>query len=148
MPRGGSKLNPALARRVESYQSYSTPIPSLTLTFFFDQGLPPYEWWRDPPDEVKMRVYVFNVTNHEDFLVGKEEKINLQEIGPVVYLQASTMDFRELTPHTIQSSYTVRDIGNCHEDIQDIVPFGYDTFLLLKVKGQQPSDDNVNNADS
>ncbi|XP_030041019.2 scavenger receptor class B member 1 [Manduca sexta] len=50
-------------------------------------GLPPYEWWADPPDEVKMRAYLFNVTNHERFLEGLDDKINVDEIGPIVYLE-------------------------------------------------------------
>ncbi|XP_072948463.1 uncharacterized protein [Epargyreus clarus] len=53
-------------------------------------GLPPYEWWSDPPDEVKMRVYMFNVTNHERFLQGLDEKMNYQEIGPIVFLEKLT----------------------------------------------------------
>ena len=48
--------------------------------------MPPYEWWADPPDEVKLRTYVFNVTNHERFLQGLDDKLNVEEIGPVVYL--------------------------------------------------------------
>ncbi|CAG4949585.1 unnamed protein product [Parnassius apollo] len=61
-------------------------------------GFPPYEWWADPPDEVKMRVHVFNVTNHERFLKGLDKKLNLQEIGPIVYLeklQHSSIRFNE-----------------------------------------------------
>ncbi|KAH9628762.1 hypothetical protein HF086_005387 [Spodoptera exigua] len=50
-------------------------------------GMPPYEWWSDPPDEVKLRVYVFNVTNHERFLLGLDHKLNVEEVGPVVYLE-------------------------------------------------------------
>ncbi|XP_013177530.1 PREDICTED: scavenger receptor class B member 1-like [Papilio xuthus] len=50
-------------------------------------GLPPYEWWANPPDEVKMRAYIFNVTNHERFMKGLDKKLNLQEIGPIVYLE-------------------------------------------------------------
>ncbi|KAJ2943382.1 hypothetical protein O0L34_g12193 [Tuta absoluta] len=50
-------------------------------------GFPPYEWWADPPDEVKLRVYVFNVTNHERFSQGLDEKMVVQEIGPIVYLE-------------------------------------------------------------
>lgn len=48
--------------------------------------MPPYEWWSDPPDEVKLRAYVFNVTNHERFMAGLDDKLNVQEIGPIVYL--------------------------------------------------------------
>ncbi|XP_059057207.1 scavenger receptor class B member 1-like [Achroia grisella] len=50
-------------------------------------GFPPFEWWADPPDEVKLRVYVFNVTNHDRFMSGLDEKINMEEIGPIVYLE-------------------------------------------------------------
>ncbi|KAL4711372.1 hypothetical protein ACJJTC_019213, partial [Scirpophaga incertulas] len=51
------------------------------------RGFPPYNWWADPPDEVKLRIYLFNVTNHERFLNGVDEKINVKEIGPIVYLE-------------------------------------------------------------
>ncbi|XP_048487989.1 scavenger receptor class B member 1-like isoform X2 [Plutella xylostella] len=50
-------------------------------------GFPPYEWWRDPPDEVRLRVHVFNVTNHERWLAGVDQKIDVEEIGPIVYLE-------------------------------------------------------------
>ncbi|KAL3270704.1 hypothetical protein HHI36_021232 [Cryptolaemus montrouzieri] len=48
-------------------------------------GLPPYEWWKNPPDEVLLRVYVFNVTNAERFMSGEDAKLKLQEIGPIVF---------------------------------------------------------------
>ncbi|XP_045529397.1 lysosome membrane protein 2-like [Pieris brassicae] len=50
-------------------------------------GLPPFDWWSDPPDQVRMRMYVFNVTNHDRFLSGADDKINVEEIGPIVYLE-------------------------------------------------------------
>ncbi|CAK1546464.1 unnamed protein product [Leptosia nina] len=50
-------------------------------------GLPPFEWWSDPPDQVRMRIYIFNVTNHDRFLSGLDEKINVHEIGPITYLE-------------------------------------------------------------
>ncbi|CAH0712886.1 unnamed protein product, partial [Brenthis ino] len=50
-------------------------------------GLPPYDWWADPPDEVRMRAHIFNVTNHERFLAGLDDKIHVEEIGPIVYLE-------------------------------------------------------------
>ncbi|CAH2101904.1 unnamed protein product [Euphydryas editha] len=50
-------------------------------------GFPPYDWWAVPPDEVKMRAHIFNITNHERFLSGLDSKINVQEIGPIVYLE-------------------------------------------------------------
>ncbi|XP_045489854.1 protein croquemort-like [Pieris rapae] len=50
-------------------------------------GLPSFDWWSDPPDQVRMRMYVFNVTNHDRFLSGADDKINVEEIGPIVYLE-------------------------------------------------------------
>ncbi|KAG8232897.1 hypothetical protein J437_LFUL012810 [Ladona fulva] len=55
------------------------------------RGLPAYEWWRNPPDEVLLRVYVFNVTNGKEFLSGKE-KLKVEEVGPFI--------FREKLRHT------------------------------------------------
>lgn len=43
-----------------------------------------FEIWREPPVELYLRVYLFNVTNREAFLEGRE-KIRLQEVGPYVY---------------------------------------------------------------
>ncbi|XP_041970155.1 scavenger receptor class B member 1-like [Aricia agestis] len=53
-------------------------------------GLPPFDWWADPPDKVKMRVHVFNVTNHERFLAGVDTKLDVNEVGPIVYLEKLT----------------------------------------------------------
>lgn len=50
-------------------------------------GLPPFEWWKTPPDEVLLRVRVFNVTNSEEFLSGADDKIKVDEVGPYVYLE-------------------------------------------------------------
>nr|XP_026483476.1 scavenger receptor class B member 1-like [Vanessa tameamea] len=61
-------------------------------------GFPPFEWWADPPDEVKMRAHIFNITNHERFMNGLDAKMNVQEIGPIVYLEKlkhSNMKFNE-----------------------------------------------------
>lgn len=51
----------------------------------FFLGLPPYDWWVQPPDEVLLKVYVFNITNSEEFLNGTDKNLRVQEIGPIVY---------------------------------------------------------------
>ncbi|KAE8751426.1 hypothetical protein FOCC_FOCC002001 [Frankliniella occidentalis] len=48
-------------------------------------GLPAYEWWATPPDEVLLRVYVFNVTNQQDFESGRTNKLHMQEVGPFIF---------------------------------------------------------------
>ncbi|XP_034234231.1 scavenger receptor class B member 1-like [Thrips palmi] len=55
-------------------------------------GLPAFEWWATPPDEVLLRVYVFNVTNQHDFESGRTNKLHMQEVGPFI--------FREKLAHT------------------------------------------------
>ncbi|KAK5644000.1 hypothetical protein RI129_007845 [Pyrocoelia pectoralis] len=53
-------------------------------------GLPPYEWWKTPPDKVLLRVYVFNITNSEAFLNGTDKKLNVEEVGPIIFLEKVT----------------------------------------------------------
>ncbi|XP_065344696.1 scavenger receptor class B member 1-like [Cloeon dipterum] len=55
------------------------------------RGFPAFEWWVEPPDEVFLRLYIFNITNKDEFLAGKQ-KLRLQEVGPWI--------FRERLRHT------------------------------------------------
>lgn len=48
-------------------------------------GLPAFEWWIEIPDQVILKVYIFNVTNSVEFLNGVDKKIKLTEIGPIIY---------------------------------------------------------------
>lgn len=48
-------------------------------------GLPAFEWWATPPDEVLLRVYVFNVTNQHDYESGRTDKLHVQELGPYIF---------------------------------------------------------------
>lgn len=43
------------------------------------------EAWQDPPLTPITKVYVFNVTNHEDVLAGNASRFKIEEIGPFVY---------------------------------------------------------------
>ncbi|XP_032672860.1 scavenger receptor class B member 1 isoform X1 [Odontomachus brunneus] len=45
-----------------------------------------YKWWKDPPVVPRMQVYIYNVTNADEFL-NNGEKPALQELGPYVYTQ-------------------------------------------------------------
>lgn len=44
-----------------------------------------YEMWKKPDAEIYLKVYIFNITNHEAFLSGEDDKIKFQEVGPYVY---------------------------------------------------------------
>ncbi|KAK4881445.1 hypothetical protein RN001_004764, partial [Aquatica leii] len=43
-----------------------------------------YGLWKEPPFNILIKVYLFNVTNSNEFLEGTE-KLNLSEVGPYVY---------------------------------------------------------------
>lgn len=45
-----------------------------------------YGWWKEPPVTPQMHIYIYNVTNADDFL-NNGDKPNLQELGPYVYLE-------------------------------------------------------------
>lgn len=44
-----------------------------------------YEMWRNPEVELYCKVYLFNITNAEEFMAGNATKLKVEEIGPYVY---------------------------------------------------------------
>lgn len=44
-----------------------------------------FEMWKTPEAAVYLKVYIFNITNREDFLAGIDEKLRFEEVGPYVY---------------------------------------------------------------
>ncbi|KAI4459875.1 scavenger receptor class b type-1 sr-b1 [Holotrichia oblita] len=48
-----------------------------------------YSFWAEPPLEILVKVYIFNVTNSNEFLAGTE-KLKVEEIGPYVYQEILT----------------------------------------------------------
>ena len=44
-----------------------------------------FELWRLPPVDLYLKVYLFNVTNHEEYMAGIDKKLKFQEVGPYVY---------------------------------------------------------------
>ncbi|XP_014600666.1 PREDICTED: scavenger receptor class B member 1-like isoform X1 [Polistes canadensis] len=51
----------------------------------FSEGGEIFEFWRKPDVDIFLKVYLFNITNHDEFLSGKDSKLNFQEVGPYVY---------------------------------------------------------------
>ncbi|XP_058803925.1 scavenger receptor class B member 1-like isoform X2 [Phymastichus coffea] len=51
----------------------------------FGPGGEIYEIWRAPPVDLYLKVYLFNVTNHEAYMSRQDSKLKIQEIGPYVY---------------------------------------------------------------
>lgn len=56
----------------------------LKLKTTFSEGGEGFELWRRPPVNVYLKVYLFNITNRDEFLAGKE-KLKVQEVGPYIY---------------------------------------------------------------
>jgi scavenger receptor class B protein 1 len=50
--------------------------------------------WTEVPMTPKLEVFVFNVTNHEAFLAGKDKKIRVEEIGPFFYAAVQSKDIK------------------------------------------------------
>lgn len=51
----------------------------------FGDGGEIYEIWRTPPVDLYLRVFLWNVTNRDEFMSGKDIKLKMQEVGPYVY---------------------------------------------------------------
>ncbi|KAL1517132.1 hypothetical protein ABEB36_000939 [Hypothenemus hampei] len=45
--------------------------------------------WSNPPYDIFLKIYIFNITNSKEFLAG-EEKMNVTELGPYVYREILT----------------------------------------------------------
>lgn len=41
--------------------------------------------WQKPEVDLYLRVYLWNVTNKDEFLNGIDDKLKVQEVGPYVY---------------------------------------------------------------
>ncbi|XP_057659106.1 scavenger receptor class B member 1-like isoform X1 [Diorhabda carinulata] len=57
----------------------------------FEKGGEIYELWRAPPVELYLKVYLWNITNKEEYMSGLENQLRMEEVGPYVY--------RELMKH-------------------------------------------------
>lgn len=51
----------------------------------FGEGGEIYEIWRAPPVDLYLKVYLFNVTNHEAYMNREESKLKFEQIGPYIY---------------------------------------------------------------
>lgn len=51
----------------------------------FGEGGEIFEMWRKPEVELFLRVYLYNVTNAEEFMKGTDKKIKVSQVGPYVY---------------------------------------------------------------
>jgi hypothetical protein len=68
---------------------------------------PNFIWWKNPIPEVLLKVYVFNITNADDFIAGRDKKLKLQEIGPIVFQEIAQNDDIKFHNENSTMSYTV-----------------------------------------
>ncbi|XP_066142318.1 scavenger receptor class B member 1-like isoform X2 [Euwallacea fornicatus] len=83
-----------------------------------------FNLWSNPPYEVFVKVYMFNITNAKEFLSGSE-KMNVSEVGPYVYREVLTNENGTLNstdgtvtyyPHREFFFVPEKSIGDPHED--------------------------------
>lgn len=58
----------------------------------FEHGGEIFELWRTPPVDLYIKVYLFNVTNARQYLIGEAEKMVFEEVGPYVYRELLSHD--------------------------------------------------------
>lgn len=46
-----------------------------------------YKYFINPPLNPQLRVHIFNYTNAERFLEGKDKKLKVKDVGPYVYTE-------------------------------------------------------------
>lgn len=68
---------------------------------------PSYIWWKRAAPEVLLRVYIFNITNSEEFIAGRDSKLKLQEIGPITFREVLEHSDVVVHPENSTLSYTV-----------------------------------------
>ena len=61
--------------------------------------------WANPPVVPRMKIYVYNVTNADDFLAGRDKKARVEELGPFTYAARQKKKVR----HVMQFSTGVKD---------------------------------------
>lgn len=71
----------------------------------FGEGGEVFDLWRVPPVDLYLRVFLWNITNKEEYMSGIDNKLKIQEVGPYVY--------KELMSHeniTFNDNFTVSAI--------------------------------------
>lgn len=51
----------------------------------FGEGGEIFDLWRVPPVSLYLKVYLFNVTNKEQYMSGEHDQLIVEEVGPYVY---------------------------------------------------------------
>eukprot|EP00095_Tigriopus_kingsejongensis_P008733 maker-scaffold683_size112676-snap-gene-0.13 protein:Tk08733 transcript:maker-scaffold683_size112676-snap-gene-0.13-mRNA-1 annotation:"scavenger receptor class b member 1" len=89
------------------------------------QGSEAFEGWRNPPVHPIMYLFIFNLTNQDDFLSGKSKPI-VEEVGPYAYVQNMSMTDAEFPSFDIvrfnmQRNFTFDPEDSMGLDYEDTV---------------------------
>lgn len=68
---------------------------------------PNYHWWKNPIPEILMKLYIFNITNSEEFIAGRDKTLKLQEIGPIIFVEETKHTDIVFHEENSTMSYTV-----------------------------------------
>lgn len=49
------------------------------------EGSESFYSWETPPIKLVLKVYLFNVTNKDEYMSGKDSKLKFQQVGPYAY---------------------------------------------------------------
>jgi len=77
------------------------------------EGGEAFNMWKTPAADVYLKIYIFNVTNSDDFLSGRDKKLRFQEVGPYVYKCVSNVKFifkniiLEVGTYVLRAYYTI-----------------------------------------
>ncbi|XP_059610595.1 scavenger receptor class B member 1-like isoform X2 [Phlebotomus argentipes] len=78
--------------------------------------LPPYLWWKHPQPIVRLRMFIFEVINHEEFLRG-DEVLRMRQVGPIVYREHVTHENITFHPENDTMTFTaVRSVEFLEEE--------------------------------
>lgn len=53
-----------------------------------------FNLWAQPPVDLYIKIYLFNITNAEDFLSGREQ-LKVEQVGPYVYKYVNDIKFSQ-----------------------------------------------------
>jgi hypothetical protein len=51
----------------------------------FADGGEIFNLWKTPPVDLYIRIYLFNITNADDYLAGRAKKMQIEQVGPYTY---------------------------------------------------------------
>lgn len=91
---------------------YADPLQVIkNMAMKMEEGSFIFNLWREPPVNVYIKVFIFNITNAEAFLAKNDTKLRVKEVGPYVYrefLENGNITFNANSTLTFTPKRTLR----------------------------------------